>query len=84
MTEKVKHQEKKRISLNSSKKKVIRTNYIKVKIDKTNRILNVLNMETEETVYDKMCKCNKLAQKVYKIRSDWVENVIHRDLYKGL
>ena len=42
----------------------------------------MLYEERDEKFYDILSECHK--QKEYKNRDDWVGNVIHRELCKGL
>ena len=47
-----------------------------------NRIPSIDDVETgDETVNHIISECNKLAQKEYKIRHDWVGKVSHWELY---
>ena len=56
----------------------IRTNHIKVRIDKTQRNSNCwLCGDRDETINHIINECSKLAQKEYKVRYDWVGKVIH-------
>ena len=58
---------------------VIRTNYIKAKIYKTQQKSKCrLCIETDETVYH-ISWWSKLAQKEYKTRPDWVGKVMRRE-----
>ena len=51
----------------------IRTNYIKARIDKTQQNTKCrLRGDRDETITHIMSKCNKLAQKRYKTRHDWM------------
>ena len=61
----------------------IRTNYVKAKIDKTQQNSKCrLCSDRDEMINHIMSECNKLAQKEYKTRHDWVETKIHRELRK--
>ena len=63
----------------------IRTNYIKVKIDKTQRNSECrLCGDRDETVNHVLCECSKLAQREYKTRHGWVGKEIHWELCKKL
>ena len=63
---------------------VIRTNYIKAKIDKTQQIRSCrLWRDRDETINPIISECNKLAQKEYKTRHDWVGKVIDWELCKN-
>ena len=56
----------------------IRTNQIKVRIDKTQQNSKCkLCGDRDETINHIISKCSKLAQKEYKTRHDWVGRVIH-------
>ena len=64
---------------------VINTNYVKVKIDRTQQNNNCsLCCDRDETVNHTISECSKQAQKEYKARPDWVEKVIHWELCKKL
>ena len=57
---------------------VIRTNHIKVKIDKTQQNSKCrLCSDRDETINHIISEYSKLAQKEYKVRHDWVGKVIH-------
>ena len=61
----------------------IRTNYIKARIDKTQQNCKCrLCGDSDETINHIINECNKLAQKEYKTRHDWVGKVIHWELCK--
>ena len=63
----------------------LRTNYIKVKIDKTQQpSKRSLCGYRDKTVNHIIRECSKLAQKEYKIKHDWVGKVIHWELNKRL
>ena len=56
----------------------IRTNHIKARIDKTQQNTKCrLCGDRDETFHHIISKCNKLAQKEYKTRHDWVGKLIH-------
>ena len=64
---------------------VIRTNYIKARIDKMPQNSRCrLCIERDETINHILSECSKLAQKEYKTRPDWVGKAIHRELCKKL
>ena len=55
----------------------IRTNHIKARIDKTQQNSKYkLYGDKDETINYIISECNKLAQKEYKTRHDWVGKVI--------
>ena len=56
---------------------VIRTNHIKVKIDNTQQNSNFKICGNRDETVNHISECNKLAQKEYKTRHDWVGKVIH-------
>ena len=59
----------------------IRTNHIKVRIDKTQQNSKCgLCGDRDETIKHITCECSKLAQKEYKARHDWVGKVIHWEM----
>ena len=61
----------------------IRTDHIKVKIDKTQQNSRCeLFGDRDETTNHIINKCSKLAQKEYKNRYDWLGKVIHLELCK--
>ena len=63
----------------------IRTNHIKTRIYKTQQNSRCrLFGDRDETINHIISECNKLAQKEYKTRHDWVGKVIHRELFKKL
>ena len=63
----------------------MRTNYIKAKIDKTQRnSKGKLCGDRNEMINQIISECNKLAQKECKTRHDWVGKVIHWELCKKL
>ena len=63
----------------------IRTNHIKARIDKTQQNSKCRPCgDRDETIYHKISECNKLAQKEYKTRHDWVGKVIHKEMCKKL
>ena len=63
----------------------IRTNHIKVRIEKTQQSSRCrLCSNSDETVNHIISECSKLAQKKYKTRHEWVGKVIHWKLCKKL
>ena len=61
----------------------IRTNHIKVRIDKTQQNSKCrLCGDRDETINHIICECNNLAQKEYKARHDWVGKVINWEMCK--
>ena len=62
---------------------VIRTDYVKAKLDKTleNNKYRLCGGR-DGTINHIISKCSKLAQKEYKITHDWVWYVIHWELCK--
>ena len=61
----------------------IRTNHIKARIDKTQQNSKCrLCGDGDETINHIISECNKLAQRVYKERHDWVSKVIHWEMCK--
>ena len=69
--------------LMAPQKSSIRTNHIKVRIDKTQqnskcRLCGV----RDETINHIISGCSKLAQKWYKASHDWVGKVIHWEMCK--
>ena len=63
----------------------IRTNHIKARIDKTQQNSKCrLCGDKEETIDRIISVCCKLPQKEYKVRHDWVGNVIHWEMCKKL
>ena len=61
----------------------IRTNHIKTRIDKTQQNSKCrLCGNRDETINHIISECNKLAQKEYKARHDWVGKVIHWEMCK--
>ena len=57
------------------------TNHIKARIDKTQQNSKCrLCGGRDETINHIISKCNKLAQKEYKARHDWVSKVIHWEM----
>ena len=62
---------------------VIRTNHIKVRIDKTQQNSKYrLCGYRDETLNHILSECSKLAQKEYKTRHDWVDKRIHWEMCK--
>ena len=60
----------------------IRTNHIKVRIDKTQQNSKCrLCGDRDETIIH-ISECSKLAQKEYKARHDWVGKLIHWEMCK--
>ena len=73
------------ISLLITEQNVMRTNYIKAKIDDMqNNSKGRLCEKSDETVNHLISEYSNLAQKEYKNRHDWVGKVIHRKLCKRL
>ena len=63
----------------------IRTNHIKARIDKTQQTSRcTLCGDRDKTINHIISKCNKVVQKEYKTRYDWVGKVIHWELCKKL
>ena len=61
----------------------IRTNHIKARIDKTQQNSKCrLWGDRDETINRIISECNKLGQKEYKARHDWVGKLIHREMCK--
>ena len=61
----------------------IRTNDIKVKIDKTQQKSKCrLGSDRDETINHIISECRNLAHKEYKSRHDWVGKVIHWEMCK--
>ena len=61
----------------------LRTNHIKARRDKTQQnSKRRLCGDRDETINHIKSECNKLAQKAYKARHDWVGKVIHREMCK--
>ena len=59
----------------------IRTNHIKVRIDKTQQNSKCrLCGGRDETINHIISECSKLAQKEYKARHDWVGEAIHWEM----
>ena len=59
----------------------IRTNHIKVRIDKTQQNSKCrLCGDRDETINHIIIECSKLAQNEYKARHDWVGNVIQWEM----
>ena len=64
---------------------VIRTNYIKVKIDNTQQNSKCrLYSDRDETINHIISECSKLVQKECKTRYNWMGRVIYRELYKKI
>ena len=63
----------------------IRTNHIKVRIDKTQQNSNCrLCGDRDETINHIINECSKLAQKENNTKHDWVGKVIHWEMCKKL
>ena len=61
----------------------VRTNYIKARIDKTQQNSKCrLCGDIDETINHIISECNKLAQKEYKTRHDWVHRAMHWKMCK--
>ena len=61
----------------------IRTNHIKVRIDKTQQNSKCrLCGDRDETINHVISECSKLAQREYMARHDWVGKVIHWEMCK--
>ena len=61
----------------------LRTNHIKARIDKMQQNSECgLCGDRDETINHIINECNKLAQKEYKTRHDWMGKAIHRKLCK--
>ena len=61
----------------------IRTNHIKVRIDKTQQNSKCrLYGDRDETINHIISECSKLAQKKYKARHEWVGKMIHWETSK--
>ena len=59
----------------------VRTNHIKVRIDKTRQHSKCrLCSDRDEMINHIISECSKLAQKDYKVRHDWVGKVIHWEM----
>ena len=59
----------------------MRTNHIKVRIDKTQQNSKCrLCGDRDETTNHIISECSKLALKEYKTRHDWVSKVIHWEM----
>ena len=61
----------------------IRIILLKHKLIICDRIVSLKFKDKNEMIYP-ISECNKLAQKEYKTRYDWVGKVIHWELYKRL
>ena len=69
----------------ATQNKVIRTNYVKSKTDKTQQNSKCWFWGyRDETINHIISECNRLAQKENKTRYEWLGKVIHWDLYKIL
>ena len=63
----------------------MRTNHIKVRIDKSQQKSKCrLCGDREETINYIICECSKNTQKEYKTRHDWAGKVIHWEMGKKL
>ena len=61
----------------------LRTNQIKARIDKIQQNSKCrLYGDRDETINHIISKCSKLAQKEYKMRHNWVGDVIHKEMSK--
>ena len=60
---------------------VIKTKYVKAKIDKTQQNVNHFVIKTVNKI---MIECSKLEQKEFKTRHYWVGKVIHWEVCKRL
>ena len=60
----------------------IRTNHIKARIDKTQQNSKCRLCGDRDETINHISECSKLAQKEYKARHDWVDKVIHWEMYK--
>ena len=61
----------------------VRTNHIKARIHKTQQNSKCrLCGDRDETINHMISECNKLVQKEYKTRHDWVDKVIHWKMCK--
>ena len=56
---------------------VVRTNYIKAKIDKTQQNSKCRLFGERDEAINHISEWSKLAEKEYKTRHDWVDKVIH-------
>ena len=71
--------------LTAAQNNAIRTNHIKVRIDKTQQNIKCrLCGDRDETISHIISECSKLAQKEYKTRRDCMGKVIHREMCKKL
>ena len=60
---------------------LIRTTYVKAKIDKKQQNCRC-RLYNEETIHHIISKCSKLEEKGYKTKNDWVNEVINWKLCK--
>ena len=61
----------------------MRTNHVKTRIDKTQQNSKCrLCGDRDEIINHIISECNKLAQKEYKFRHDWLDKMIHREMCK--
>ena len=63
---------------------VIKTNYIKAKIDNTLQNSKFRLYDDRDETIIHISECSKLAKKQYKARHNWVRKVIHWELCKKL
>ena len=69
--------------LMAAQNSAIRTNHIKVRIDKTQQNSKCrLSGDRDEIINHIISECSKLAQKEYKAWHDWVGKVIHWEMCK--
>ena len=69
--------------LMAAQNSAIRTNHIKVRIDKTQQNSKCrLCGDRDETINHIISEYSKLAQKEYKARHDWVGKVMHLEMRK--
>ena len=70
--------------LKTAQNNTIRTNHIKTRIDKLQQNSRCMLFDDRDQRVNHIRECNKLVQKVYKTRQDWVGKVIHWELCKKL
>ena len=69
--------------LTAAQNNAVRTNHIKVRIDKTQQNNKCKQCgDRDETINHIISECSKFAKKEYKTRHEWVGNVIHWEMYK--
>ena len=69
--------------LTATQNNTIRTNFVKARIDKAQQISRWrLCGNRDETINHIISECNKLEQKEYKTRHDWVGKMIHWEMCK--